>query len=85
MPYFICHTYLSKRSLYAYLLNPYPYPHTLYPIPPTLIPVLKELMADALAAASSQLREGTVSIYTLSNGWCSGWELALTRKGIDTV
>jgi len=42
--------------------------------------VLKQLMADALHAASQQLREGTVSIYTLSNGWCSGWELALTRK-----
>lgn len=41
--------------------------------------VLKTLMGDAVLAACQQLREGTVSIYTLSSGWCSGWELALTK------
>lgn len=41
--------------------------------------VLKALMSDAVLAACKQLREGTVSIYTLSSGWCSGWELALTK------
>jgi len=42
--------------------------------------VLKALMSDAVVAASQQLREGTVNIYTLSSGWCSGWELALKKK-----
>jgi len=42
--------------------------------------VLKTLMNDAVIAAKKQMREGTVSIYTLSSGWCSGWELALTKK-----
>ena len=41
--------------------------------------ILKELMHDAILCASQQLREGTVNIYTLSSGWCSGWELALTK------
>lgn len=42
--------------------------------------VLKLLMSDAVLAASQQLREGTVNIYTLSTGWCSGWELALKKN-----
>lgn len=42
--------------------------------------VLKSLMTEAVIAASQQLREGTVNIYTLSSGWCSGWELALKKK-----
>jgi len=42
--------------------------------------MLKSLMSDAVVAASQQLREGTVNIYTLSSGWCSGWELALKKK-----
>lgn len=42
--------------------------------------VLKTLMSEAVIAASQQLREGTVNIYTLSSGWCAGWELALKKK-----
>jgi hypothetical protein len=42
--------------------------------------VLKSLMCDAVKAACKELRQGVVSIYTLSSGWCSGWELAMTKQ-----